>query len=276
MSWGLTDVTVRFGSATGAVTALDAVTLDVPEGAVVGVVGGDGAGKTTLLRALVREVVPTSGSVRAPRAAEIGYLPASSGSWADLSVQENLEFVGRSFGLGRASVAERADELLARAGLDHVRGRLARQLSGGMRRKLGLCLAMVAEPRLLVLDEPSTGVDPVSRVDLWRLVSQAAADGTAVLMSTTYLDEAERCATLLMLDEGHTVAAGTPADALAAMPGVVTATTTPVHPARAWRRGREHHEWWPPGETPAAGSPVTPDLEDVAIVATLARRGAAA
>lgn len=276
MSWGLTGVTVRYGAGAGAVTALDDVTLEAPEGAVVGVVGGDGAGKTTLLRALVREVVPTTGSVRAPRAVEIGYLPASSGSWADLSVQENLEFVGRSFGIGRAALAGRGGELLARAGLDHVRGRLARQLSGGMRRKLGFCLAMVAEPRLLVLDEPSTGVDPVSRVDLWRLVSQAAAAGTAVVMSTTYLDEAERCATLLMLDEGHTVAVGTPADALAAMPGVVTATTTPVHPARAWRRGREHHEWWPPGETPAGGRPVPPDLEDVAIVATLARRGAAA
>ena len=153
--------------------------MDEPTGHVVGVVGGDGAGKPTLLRALVGEAPPTHGSVRAPGAAQVGYLPASAGSWAELSVQENVEFVGRSFGLSRAAVAERGDLLLGRAGLTAARGRLARQLSGGMRRKLGFCLAMIAEPELLVLDEPSTGVDPISRVDLWRLVSDAAAGGTA-------------------------------------------------------------------------------------------------
>jgi ABC-2 type transport system ATP-binding protein len=140
-----------------------------------------------------------------------------------------------------------------------------------MRRKLGFVLAMLAQPRLLVLDEPSTGVDPVSRVDLWRLVSEAAAGGTAVVMSTTYLDEAERCAHLLVLDEGHPLISAPPQEALLSVPGAVCRTPTPTHPERAWRRGRSHHEWWPPGEVPH-GDVVSPDLEDVVVVASLARR----
>lgn len=267
MTWGLTDVTVRFGDT----TALADTTLAVEPGQVIGVVGGDGAGKTTLLRTLVGEVAPRAGSVRAPAPHRIGYLPASSGSWAELSVQENVEFVGRSFGLSAAQVAARADELLGRAGLDTARDRLARQLSGGMRRKLGFCMATIAEPDLLVLDEPSTGVDPVSRVELWRLVSVAAAGGAAVVMSTTYLDEAERCGHLIVLDEGHVLLSAPPEEALASLVGSVVSTPEPVHPDRAWRRGRTHHEWWPPGEQPV-GSSITPDLEDVVIAAALARR----
>ncbi|MCV2393590.1 ABC transporter ATP-binding protein [Actinotalea sp. M2MS4P-6] len=267
MSWGLHEVTVRFGHQ----VALDQVSVEAVPGHVIGLVGGDGAGKTTVLRTLVGEVVPASGTVRAPDAHRIGYLPASAGSWAELSVQENVDFVGQSFGLSRTDLGERADRLLERAGLDAARNRLARQLSGGMRRKLGFCLAMLAGPDLLVLDEPSTGVDPVSRVELWRMVSEAAAAGTAVVMSTTYLDEAERCGELVVLDEGHTLVSGPPADALQAMVGTVVRVATPTHPERAWRRGREHHEWFPPGEQPV-GTPVTPDLEDVVIAASLARR----
>ena len=193
MTYGVEHATVRYGD----VTALRDVSVAVPEGEVTAVVGGDGAGKTTLLRALVGEVSPDGGTVTAPDAHRLGYLPATAGSWLELSVQENVEFVGSSFGLSRATLTERADALLDRAGLDSARNRLSRDLSGGMRRKLGFCLAMLAEPDLLVLDEPSTGVDPVSRVDLWRLVSDAAAKGTAVIMSTTYFDEAERCAGLV-------------------------------------------------------------------------------
>jgi ABC-2 type transport system ATP-binding protein len=270
MTFGLTDVTVRFGGT----VALDRVTVPVPAGEVTGVVGGDGAGKTTLLRTLVGDVRANDGTVSAPGAERIGYLPASAGSWADLTVAENVEFVGASFGLDRATTATRADRLLGAAGLADVRDRLARALSGGMRRKLGFCLAMLAEPELLVLDEPSTGVDPVSRVDLWQLVAEAAAAGTAVLMSSTYLDEAERCASLVVLDDGHVLVAGPPDDVLGSLVGTVVAVPRPVHPERAWRRGREHHEWWPPGEV-AVGTPVVADLEDVVIAAALARRGVA-
>ena len=268
MSYGVEHATVRFGG----VTALDDVTVSVPEGRVTAVVGGDGAGKSTLLRALVGEVVLDSGLVTAPPAARIGYLPASAGSWLDLSVQENLEFVGLSFGLDRASLAARAEELLRRAGLASARARLSRHLSGGMRRKLGFCLAMLAEPALLVLDEPSTGVDPVSRVDLWRLVSDAAARGTAVLMSTSYLDEAERCASIAVLHEGEVLLAGTPDEALGSLDGVVLAVDRPVHPERAWRRGRTFREWWPTGETPTSGAPVLLTLEDVVIASSIARQ----
>lgn len=271
MTWGLTGVTVRFGD----VIALDAVDLSATQGHVVAVVGGDGAGKTTLLRALVGELVPDQGTVRAPAAREVGYLPSSAGSWAELTVAENLEFVGRSYGLSSTAIAERGEHLLTRAGLVKARDRLARQLSGGMRRKLGFCLAMLAEPALLVLDEPSTGVDPVSRVELWQLVSEAAAGGTAVVLSTTYLDEAQRCASLLVLDQGQVIVAGTPDDALAALTGSVVATSSPVHPERAWRRGRSYREWWPPGQTPV-GDEVPTELEDVVIVASLARRAGVA
>src|SRR5690606_33816380 len=128
---------------------------------------------------------------------------------------------------------------------------------------------MLPDPALLVLDEPSTGVDPVSRVDLWRMVSQAAADGAAVLMSTTYLDEAERCSHLLVLNGGGRLVEGTPAQVVASMPGTVVSTATPRRPAMAWRRGRTYREWWPPQQPPQGGDPVVPDLEDVVIVASL-------
>lgn len=269
MTWGVTGVSVRFG----AVTALTDVDLVAAPGTVVGVVGGDGAGKSTLLRVLVGEVAPQAGEVRVP--ANPGYLPASAGSWADLSVAENIEFVGAAYGLDRPTLTARADRLLTRAGLADARDRLAHQLSGGMRRKLGFCLAMLAEPQLLVLDEPSTGVDPVSRVDLWRLVSEAAAGGAAVVMATTYLDEAERCTQLIALDEGVVLVSGTPAEALGGLRGTVVATRAPVDRERAWRRGRGFHEWWPPGED-AVGDPIVADLEDVVVAASLARRAGVA
>lgn len=272
MTFGVRDAWVSFGD----VAALRGVSVEVPAGEVTAVVGGDGAGKSTLLRALVGEVVLDRGVVSAPMAAQVGYLPASAGSWLDLSVAENVAFVGGTYGLRGAALARRADPLLERAGLADVRDRLSGQLSGGMRRKLGFCLAMLPDPALLVLDEPSTGVDPVSRIDLWRMVSQAAAGGAAVLMSTTYLDEAERCASLLVLNGGGPLVSGTPAEVVAGMPGTVTATVSPHRPAMAWRRGRAFHEWWPPGEHPETGEPVAPDLEDVVIAASLHRQVEAA
>jgi ABC-2 type transport system ATP-binding protein len=138
-----------------------------------------------------------------------------------------------------------------------------------MRRKLGFCLAMLPNPKLLVLDEPSTGVDPVSRVDLWRLVSEAAAHGAAVIMSTTYLDEAERCATLLVLDKGRTLLKGPPRDVVASLSGTVVATTSPVRPEFGWRRGQQFLEWWPAGQLPTDGTAIEPDLEDVVIAASM-------
>jgi len=273
MTFGVRRARVRLGST----QALDDVTIEVDPGDVVAVVGGGGAGKTTLLRALVGEVVLDEGRVVAPDARGIGYLPASAGSWPALTVRQNIDFVGGIYGLAGAALDARRAELLGRAGLTAAEDRLASQLSGGMRRKLGFCLAMVHEPALLVLDEPSTGVDPVSRVDLWRLVSEAAAAGAAVVMSTTYLDEAERAARLLALDAGQVLAEGTLDEVLAAVPGCITVSRVRHDHGRSWRRGLLHHEHWPEGvEVPPDAEVVTPDLEDAVVALSLARRAGAA
>ena len=223
MTYAVRSAVVRFGDT----LALEDVTLLVEPGSVVAVVGGDGAGKTTLLRSLVGEVPLERGQVDAPSPMAIGYLPATSGSWPALTVAQNMDFVGGIYGLSGDALASRREELLDRAALQQSAGQLAAQLSGGMRRKLGFCMAMLHNPALLVLDEPSTGIDPVSRVDLWRLVSEAAAAGAAVVMSTTYLDEAERAAGLLVLDGGRTLAGGTLQDVLDSFDGAIAHTATP-------------------------------------------------
>jgi ABC-2 type transport system ATP-binding protein len=268
MTYGLTSVDVSFGD----VRALHDVTVEIPAGQVVAIVGGDGAGKTTLLRTLVREVAPDAGHVHAPSKAEIGFLPASTGSWAALSVTQNLNFAGGVYGVRGAALDERRTALLATAGLSAAADRLASRLSGGMRRKLGVCMAIVHRPRLLVLDEPSTGVDPVSRVDLWRMLSEAAAAGSAVVMSTTYLDEAERAGHLVVLDAGHVLVQGSYDEVRAGFPGTVTRTGSAVRPGWSWRRGRERHEYWPDGDAPPHLPVVEPDLEDIVIALSLARR----
>ncbi|HUX70433.1 MAG TPA: ABC transporter ATP-binding protein [Cellulomonadaceae bacterium] len=268
MTYAVRSAVVRFGDT----RALDDVTLEVEPGSVVAVVGGDGAGKTTLLRSLVGRLRLEHGEVDAPSPHQIGYLPATAGSWPALTVAQNMTFVGGVYGLSGTTLSTRRDELLARAGLLDAVDRPASQLSGGMRRKLGFAMAMLHGPLLLVLDEPSTGVDPVSRVDLWRLVSEAAAAGAAVVMSTTYLDEAERAATLLALDGGRTLASGSRADILGSFDGVVTRTAGPSRRDWAWRRGREFHEYWPGSAAPQDAPTLVPDLEDVVIALSLVRR----
>jgi ABC-2 type transport system ATP-binding protein len=273
MTYFLRNATVRFGDT----VALDDVSVEIVPGSVVAVVGGDGAGKTTLLRALVGEVRLESGEVGAPPAEAMGYLPASHGSWSALTVVQNMDFVGGIYGLAGDGLAARRTSLLEHASLAEWGGRLASELSGGMRRKLGFSMTMLHEPPLLVLDEPSTGVDPVSRVDLWRLVSEAAAAGAAVVMSTTYLDEAERAASLVALDNGRVLASGTLDEVLESFTGAMTRTRTPVRPARAWRRGREYHEYWPAAsDVPPDAVRVEPDLEDVVIALSLLRHEDAA
>ena len=143
-----------------------------------------------------------------------------------------------------------------------------------MRRKLGFTMAIVHRPDLLILDEPSTGIDPVSRIDLWRLASEAAASGAAVLMSTTYLDEAERAAHLVVLDSGKILVQGAYDQVRAGFTGVVTQTGEPARAEWAWRRGRVHHEYWPGAGPPPGATVVAPDLEDIVIALSLARRSA--
>jgi ABC-2 type transport system ATP-binding protein len=266
------ELTVRFGRH----VSLARVSLEVPGGRVTGVVGGDGAGKTTLLRCLVGALAPTSGRVRRPDARRIGYLSSSSGTYPDLSVEENLTFVASAYRVPLREARERVAEFLERTGLSAARDRLAGNLSGGMRQKLGVIRAMVHRPDLLVLDEPTTGLDPVSRSDLWWLIARAAAEGAAVVLATAYLNEAERASWLLALDEGRPLAEGTADQIADAVPGTIRASgRRPEGDAarRAWRRGVGWRVWTPQEEAAGipGGDPVRPDLHDAVTVAALAR-----
>jgi ABC-2 type transport system ATP-binding protein len=270
--YGVEDLTVRYHG----VLAVAGVDLAVPAGAVTAVVGGDGAGKTTVLRALVGVVRPDGGQVRRPPERRTGYLSAGPGVWRDLTVAENLAFSGTAYGLGGRVLRERADRLLDRTGLAGARDRLAGQLSGGMRQKLALAMALLHEPELLVLDEPTTGVDPVSRAELWRLVAASAARGAAVLAATSYLDEAERAAWVLVLDQGVPLLAGAPDELVAGMPGVLLDAAERPAEGYSWRHGARWRAWLREGAAPPGAAVATPDLEDAVIVAALDRRDRAA
>jgi ABC-2 type transport system ATP-binding protein len=265
--WGVRGLSVRYGDR----TALVEVTFQVAARSVAAVVGGDGAGKTSLLRALAGTVRPSAGTVDRPDGRRIGYLSAGSGVWADLTTGENLDFAGRAYGLGAGKLRSRTEGLLERTGLAAARDRLAGRLSGGMRQKLALAMALVHQPELLILDEPTTGVDPVSRVELWRLLAGAAAGGAAVALATTYLDEAERAATVLVLDQGRALLSGTPDEVLAAVPGRVVEASARPGGVPAWRRGARWRAWSPDGSSLPGATEVAPDLEDAVVVAQLAR-----
>jgi ABC-2 type transport system ATP-binding protein len=252
--------------------ALADVSLALNLGSVVGVAGGDGSGKTTLLRTLLGLVPASSGAVNRPDGDEVGYLPASSGVYPDLTVEENLRFAAGAYGVRGGNYRKARDELLERSGLEDVSDRLGGNLSGGMRQKLGLAMALVHRPRLLVLDEPSTGIDPVSRRELWRLLSEAARDETAVLMTTTYLDEAGRCDTVCVLDDGAVLLQGAPDELVGGFSGVVGETTSRPDTPFAWRRGASWRQWSLDELESPAVRPVTPDLQDAVIVAALRRR----
>ena len=213
--WGTTNLVVAYGSR----LALDDVTLRVPAGAVTAVVGGDGAGKTTLLRAMVGAVSAQAGIVQRPAPKRIGYVAGNVGVYVDLTVTENLAFAGGAYGLRGDALLRRATALIAAINLKGAESRLAGHLSGGMRQKLAFAMAVIHEPELLVLDEPTTGVDPLSRAELWRLIAGAAAGGAAVLFATTYLDEAERAASVLVLNAGRALLSGSPEQIVATIPG---------------------------------------------------------
>ena len=266
---GARGLSLRFGET----VALEDVSVTVTPGQITAVVGGDGAGKSSLLRCLAGAIRPDAGEVHTPGSPRIGYLPASSGIYPDLTVAENLSFRATAYRMPAAEAAQRAAELTERGGLSAARNRLAGQLSGGMRQKLGVIAALLHRPDLLILDEPSTGVDPVSRSGLWSLIASAAAGGAGVILATTYLDDAQRASTVLVLDAGRSLAAGRPEQIVAGMPGSVVATSgEPSGPARerAWRRGASWRLWCPPG-TASPGGTVQPDLQDAVTVAALAR-----
>ena len=207
----------------GAVEAVRDLSFTVARGEMFGLIGPDGAGKTTTIRMLCGLLHADAGEVRVlgrdpvrdHRAitADIGYLSQRFSLYGDLSIDENIAFFGDIHGV--ADYRQRRDRLLEMTQLAPFRTRLAERLSGGMKQKLALACTLVHEPKVLLLDEPTTGVDPVSRRELWKLLSQFLASGITILLSTSYLDEAERCSRVALLHEGRLLAHGDP-DALRA------------------------------------------------------------
>jgi len=204
----------------GGLEALRSFDADLEAGRLTGLVGPDGAGKTTLLRILAALMSPSAGKVRVLGRdvvedahhihSAVGYMPQRFGLYEDLSVMENLRLYSRLRGLRGEELERTFERLLHFTRLEPFTARLAGRLSGGMKQKLGLACALMARPELLLLDEPSVGVDPVSRRELWRMVEELTDEGMAVVWSTAYLDEAERCDSVLLLDEGRLVYDGPP------------------------------------------------------------------
>lgn len=214
------DLTKRFTNGEQTTTALDNVTLEARPGVITGLVGPDGAGKTTLLRLFAGLLAADAGQAfslgrdmaqnPAEARAGIGYMPQQFGLYEDLTVQENLSLYARLRGLPASEEAARFGELLAFTRLAPFAGRLAGALSGGMKQKLALACTLLRKPRLLLLDEPGVGVDPVSRRELWDMTGRLLDRDTAIIWSTAYLDEAARCDTVHLLDRGRLLFSGEP------------------------------------------------------------------
>lgn len=204
----------------GAVEAVQAVSLRVQRGEIFGLVGSDGAGKSTLLRMAVTLLRPASGIVhiggfevtrhKSKVKTLIGYMPQGFGLYQDLTVEENLDFFMDIYGISGRERAERKTRYLGFSNLLPFLDRPAGKLSGGMKQKLGLACVLVHEPAVLVLDEPTNGVDPVSRQEFWDMLAQMRREGLTILISTAYLDEGERCDHLALMHRGQVLAAGTP------------------------------------------------------------------
>jgi ABC-2 type transport system ATP-binding protein len=196
----LREVTVRFGRT----VALNAASFSVRPGDTVAVLGPDGAGKSTLLRVMAGLLPPATGSVQsALKRGALGYAGSSFDLYTDLTVTENLEFFGRLRGLDRERLEARKSAMLELTGLKEARDRLAGRLSGGMKKGLSLACALVHEPPLLLLDEPTVGVDPVSKHALWDIIMQVAAEGTATVFTSSYLEESVYASRLAAMAEGH-------------------------------------------------------------------------
>ncbi len=237
--------------------------LAVPAGTVLGLLGHNGAGKTTAIRILTTLALPTTGGARVagydvvadPAAvrARIGLAGQAATVDGLLSARANLELVGRLYRMPKAQARTRADELLERLGLTDVSERLVKTFSGGMRRRLDLAASLVASPPVLFLDEPTTGLDPHSRNELWALLRELVADGATLVLTTQYLEEADRLADdVVVLDHGRTVAAGTPAELKARLGGErVTVTVA----------GAEHLDAAAGALAPFADGPVGRDAD---------------
>ena len=239
-------LTRRFGD----LVAVDHVDLDVPRASVHGFLGPNGSGKSTTIRMLCGLLTPTEGEIevlglRIPQQAEalrkrIGYMTQRFSLFEDLTVRENLEFMATVQGVARSRMRARIDELLVRFDFRDRQRQLAGTMSGGQKQRLALACAVVHEPELLFLDEPTSAVDPESRRDFWEALFELADAGTTLLVSTHYMDEAERCHRLAILDHGALVADGSPTELTAALAGrtFMVAATQPRVAQRALH-GRE-------------------------------------
>jgi ABC-2 type transport system ATP-binding protein len=214
----------------GQVRALEGVGFEQPAGTVLGMLGPNGAGKTTTVRILATLLTPDGGRARVAgldvveRAPAVRRLIGLSGQYAAmdpyLTGRENLAMIGRLYGLGRRQARHRAGELLERFGLVKAAGRQARTYSGGMRRRLDVAASLVAQPPVLFLDEPTTGLDPRGRIAVWQLLGELTEHGTSLLLTTQYMDEAERLAdSIVVIDRGRVIASGTPGELKAEVGG---------------------------------------------------------
>jgi ABC-2 type transport system ATP-binding protein len=213
------------------ITALDAIDLAIAPGEIFGLVGPDGAGKTTMLRLLAAVMTPTSGRVTVAGhdtvknaeeiRAHVGYMPQKFSLYGDLSVRENLEFYADIFGVYGDERQRRFEQVLSFAHMSTITDRRAKQLSGGMQKKLGLACTLIHRPDVLLLDEPTTGVDPVSRREFWDLLTELHIQGTTIVVSTPYMDEAERCNRIGLLFKGELIECGTPREIKSMVKGQV-------------------------------------------------------
>jgi len=286
----------------GTLHAVDGLNLEVRAGEMVGLVGPDGAGKTTAIRLMVGALQPTSGRIRVAgydlpaqvekAREELGYLAQRFSLYGDLTVRENLDFFGQVFDVPDAERKQRSRDLLRFAGLEEFADRPAAALSGGMQKKLGLATALVHRPKVLLLDEPTGGVDPVARQEFWQLLIGLLRAGSAVLVSTPYMDEAMRFNRVIFMNHGRALTQGAPRDLMNGLAGRVLELATEqgmaarqiaaadpdvedVHTFGEYLHLRVRSAQGPlerlPGRMQAAGvplihlKPVAPSLEDVFI-----------
>jgi len=222
------DLQHRYASQNKGQHAVNELNLNIPKGQMYGLIGPDGAGKTTTIRILATVINPSHGEASIAgfstrKQAEkirrlIGYMPQNFSLYPDLSVLENLNFFADANGVTKIQKADRIPKMLSFTRLEAFTARKAGNLSGGMKKKLALACALIHEPQVLLLDEPSTGVDPVSRRELWLILSQVVANGVTVLVSTPYMDEAERCHQVGILYQGRILTAGTPKELTSSLP----------------------------------------------------------
>lgn len=238
----LTKVEKRFAGLTS--PALAKLTTEITGGSVTGLVGPDGAGKTTLLRMLAGLLKPDSGNITimgldpiwqgVEVRRHLGYMPQKFGLYEDLTVQENLDLYASLCGVKGEGRQKIYQQLLDFTDLTHFTRRLAGKLSGGMKQKLGLACTLISRPKVLLLDEPGVGVDPIARQELWRMVHELASDGMLILWSTSYLDEAEQCRDILLLNQGQLLYRGVPQALTNKMAGRTFLLQVPTSQRRAY------------------------------------------